>query len=68
VINFGHGLATGYWLSSGRYHTPRHEHSRKPDEQYARIEALFPGPHLELFARRVGGVNWSAWGNELDNG
>jgi N6-adenosine-specific RNA methylase IME4 len=29
---------------------PRREHSRKPDWQYARIEVLFCGPYLELFA------------------
>lgn len=43
---------------------PRREHSRKPDEQYARIEALCDGPYLELFARsRRSG--WTAWGNEV---
>ncbi|MGQ0443623.1 MAG: MT-A70 family methyltransferase [Beijerinckiaceae bacterium] len=31
---------------------PRREHSRKPDEQYARIERLYSGPYLELFARQ----------------
>ena len=31
--------------------TPRREHSRKPDEAITRIERLFPGPYLELFAR-----------------
>jgi N6-adenosine-specific RNA methylase IME4 len=30
---------------------PRREHSRKPDEQYERIERLVDGPYLELFAR-----------------
>lgn len=41
------------------------EHSRKPDEQYRRIEELADGPYLELFARsqRTG---WSVWGNETD--
>jgi len=44
---------------------PRREHSRKPDELYARIERLFEGPYLELFARsrRPG---WDAWGLETD--
>jgi N6-adenosine-specific RNA methylase IME4 len=44
---------------------PRREHSRKPDEQYERIETLFDGPYVELFARhrRPG---WSAWGNQTD--
>lgn len=42
---------------------PVREHSRKPDEQYARIEALVDGPYLELFARhwRPG---WVVWGNQ----
>ena len=42
---------------------PRREHSRKPDEIYDRIEALYDGPYLELFSRtkRKG---WTAWGNE----
>ena len=31
--------------------TRKREHSRKPDEQYAIIEACSPGPFLELFAR-----------------
>ena len=35
------------WLSA-----PRREHSRKPDEQYARIEAMYDGPYLEMFARQ----------------
>lgn len=43
---------------------PRREHSRKPDEQYERIEALVGGPYLELFARSAR-PGWSAWGNEV---
>lgn len=45
---------------------PRREHSRKPDEQYARIERLFGNvPRIELFARqRVAG--WDAWGLDVD--
>ena len=31
--------------------TRKREHSRKPDEQYALIEACSDGPYLELFAR-----------------
>jgi len=30
----------------------KREHSRKPDEQYAVIEACSPGPYLELFRAR----------------
>jgi N6-adenosine-specific RNA methylase IME4 len=43
---------------------PRREHSRKPDEQYTRIEALVEGPYLEMFARQRW-RGWSAWGNEV---
>lgn len=43
--------------------TPRREHSRKPDEQYERIERLVAGPYLELFARQSR-PNWDSWGNE----
>lgn len=35
----------------------RREHSRKPDEQYAKIEAIFDGPYLEAFATQP----WSGW-------
>lgn len=43
---------------------PRREHSRKPDEQYERIEALVDGSYLELFARQAR-PGWAAWGNEV---
>lgn len=42
---------------------PRREHSRKPDEAYARIEALAEGPYLELFAR-ASRPGWHGWGLE----
>lgn len=45
---------------------PVREHSRKPDEQYEKIERLYPiGPRLELFARhrRPG---WDAFGNQVE--
>lgn len=44
---------------------PSTGHSRKPPEQYARLERLFGDvPRIELFARsrRAG---WDAWGNEV---
>lgn len=47
--------------------TRKREHSRKPDEQYALIEACSPGPRLELFARGVR-PGWIAWGNEAAAG
>lgn len=43
----------------------RREHSRKPDEQYGRIERLVAGPYLELFARQAW-PGWTAWGNQSD--
>lgn len=43
---------------------PRREHSRKPDEQYERIEALVGGPYLELFARHER-LGWTSWGDEV---
>lgn len=42
----------------------RREHSRKPDEAYDRIERLFAGPYLEMFARTCR-PGWGAWGNEM---
>lgn len=42
---------------------PKREHSRKPDEQYDRIERLTDGPYVELFARQSR-IGWLSWGNE----
>ncbi len=36
---------------------PVRQHSRKPDEIYARVEALSGGPYVELFARQ----QWPGW-------
>jgi N6-adenosine-specific RNA methylase IME4 len=46
--------------------TRKREHSRKPDEAFALIEACSPGPYLELFARgsRSG---WMSWGQQADS-
>jgi len=42
----------------------RREHSRKPDEVYALIEAAYPRlPKIELFARTAR-PGWDCWGNE----
>lgn len=46
--------------------TRKREHSRKPDEQYALIEACSPGPYLEMFARGTR-KGWSVWGNQADD-
>lgn len=45
--------------------TRKREHSRKPDEQYAIIEACSPGPYLELFARGTR-QGWTTWGQQAD--
>lgn len=45
--------------------TRKREHSRKPDEQYALIEACSPGSFLELFARGDR-QNWAIWGNQAN--
>jgi len=48
-------------------YAPVREHSRKPDEQYNKIERLYPGrKYLELFARRKR-PGWDAWGNEVES-
>lgn len=48
-------------------YSPVREHSRKPDEQYGKIEKLYPdGKYLELFARKRWSERWSVWGNEVD--
>jgi N6-adenosine-specific RNA methylase IME4 len=43
---------------------PVGEHSEKPDEAYRRMQRLYPGPYLELFARKPR-EGWTTWGNEL---
>lgn len=54
-----HGQGT--WLFA-----PLQDHSHKPEEQYAIIERVSPGPYLELFARRRQ-PGWDCWGNEIDS-
>lgn len=43
---------------------PRTTHSTKPSSMYGRIERMFPGPYLELFARNTR-EGWVSWGNEI---
>jgi len=43
---------------------PALEHSAKPEEVRRRIERLHPGPHLELYGRRLV-PHWTVWGNEI---
>lgn len=45
----------------------RREHSRKPDEVYERIEALYPeASKIELFCRGKPRVGWTGWGDECE--
>ncbi len=44
----------------------KREHSRKPDEQYALIEACSPGGFLELFGRGTR-PGWTVWGNQASD-
>ncbi|HEX3888871.1 MAG TPA: MT-A70 family methyltransferase [Phenylobacterium sp.] len=70
VILFGVRGKNARTLAPGRsqvnmIETRKREHSRKPDEQYALIEACSPGPYLELFARGER-KKWQVWGNQAD--
>ncbi len=42
---------------------PRRAHSQKPAEFFRLVEALSPGPYLELFSRTER-PNWKSWGLE----
>jgi N6-adenosine-specific RNA methylase IME4 len=44
---------------------PLQDHSHKPEEQFAIIERVSPGPYLELFARRRPNEKWAIWGNQV---
>jgi N6-adenosine-specific RNA methylase IME4 len=44
--------------------THQRTHSEKPDEIYEKIEELFDGPYLELFARKTR-QGWDSWGNQV---
>lgn len=46
-------------------HSPVREHSRKPEDQFRRLEALVAGPRLELFGRQRR-AGWTVVGNEVD--
>jgi N6-adenosine-specific RNA methylase IME4 len=45
--------------------SPVREHSRKPDDAFARVERYCEGPYLELFSRQAR-PGWHAFGNEVD--
>lgn len=43
---------------------PIREHSRKPDQIYADIEALWDGPRIDIFGRQQR-EGWTVWGNDV---
>lgn len=61
IATKGSMLPNANGLRSSVINAPRREHSRKPDEVYDIIEAMYEGPYIELFARtkREG---WAGWG------
>lgn len=50
-------------LDSTWFLASRGEHSAKPEAFLDRVEAVSPGPRLEMFARR-NRLGWDTWGNE----
>lgn len=42
---------------------PKREHSGKPEAVYELIEKMYPGPYVELFARKTR-PNWATWGSQ----
>lgn len=57
------GVRQLYETDDHAIYAPKREHSRKPDEQYERIERLCGGPYIELFSRQDH-ENWCSWGNQ----
>lgn len=43
----------------------RRQHSRKPDEFYALVEQVSPGPRIDLFSREKR-TGWDQWGDACD--
>ncbi len=52
-------------ISTEDIYMPIKEHSEKPEIQYNKIEALYDGPYLELFARKTR-CGWDSLGNDID--
>jgi N6-adenosine-specific RNA methylase IME4 len=52
-----------WWQWSRVYEGGHIKHSAKPEAFLDLVEAVSPGPYLELFARR-NRLGWDTWGNE----
>jgi N6-adenosine-specific RNA methylase IME4 len=50
-------------VSSSWFQWPRLKHSQKPAEFFDIVEAVSPGPRLEMFARTTR-PGWDAWGHQ----
>lgn len=53
------------WGDDRAFYAPRKRHSEKPLLVHEWIEKTFPGPYLELYARKKR-EGWTCWGDELD--
>lgn len=53
------------WWTWKRHYDERGKpmHSAKPEEFYAMVENVSPGPYLDMFARRTR-IGWDSWGDE----
>jgi N6-adenosine-specific RNA methylase IME4 len=62
------GRVKGTWFNWKRPYDDRGKpkHSAKPADFFEMVEAVSPGPYLELFARERR-PNWHAWGNEVES-
>ncbi len=54
-------------IDSTWWNWKRGQHSAKPDAFLDIVEAVSPGPYLEMFSRRAR-LGWDTWGNESLHG
>lgn len=60
---FGRGGRYAQATAGTLFEWPRGRHSAKPEEFFALVERLSPGPYLEMYARRPR-AGWSVFGND----
>lgn len=66
ICRKGGPVGNAFGMTGGTgFDWPRGRHSEKPDEFYELVEAVSPGPYLEMFARRDR-QGWSVWGDEVE--
>lgn len=63
-----HGRITGTWFNWRRPYNDegKPKHSAKPEAFFDMVEAVSPGPYVELFSRRTESrmFGWDYWGDE----